>query len=77
MPKGICSIPECSNELSENSKLETCPTCRASMGMWKRRGIRAILERRSRLKKYDSRMETLADERGHNVVVLKQRRKRA
>ncbi len=77
MPKGICSIPECGNELSENSKLDACATCRASMGMWKRRGIRAIIERRMRLRKYDSRMETLQDSKGHNVTVLSTRRKRA
>lgn len=77
MPKGICIIPECGEELSERSSLPTCPNCRASMGMWKRRGVRAILERRSRLKKYDSRMETLVDKRGSNVVVLSQRRKQA
>jgi hypothetical protein len=48
------------------------------MGMWKRRGIRAILQRRSRLKKYDSRMETLVDARtGAKIVVLSQRRKSA
>lgn len=59
MPAGICNIPECGNELSPRSQLPTCPTCRASMGMWKRRGVRAILVRRAKLKKYDSRMETL------------------
>jgi Zn-finger nucleic acid-binding protein len=77
MPTRICVIPECGNELSEGSRLDTCPTCRSSMGMWKRRGIPAILQRRARLKKYDSRMELLADKNDKKVVVLKQRRKRA
>jgi Zn-finger nucleic acid-binding protein len=63
MPTYICTIPECGNELSENSRLDTCPTCRSSMGMWRRRGIKAILLRRSKLKKYDSRMATVAEQK--------------
>lgn len=63
MTTKVCSIPECGNELSERSQLPTCPTCRSSMGMWKKRGIRAILVRRSKLLKYDSRMETLVEGR--------------
>lgn len=53
----VCLTPECDEEISERSKLDHCVNCRASMNMWKRRGIRAILVRRSKLKKYDSRME--------------------
>lgn len=56
---GICATPECDEEVSSRSSLPHCKNCRASMGSWKRRGIKAILERRSRLKKYDSRMEML------------------
>ncbi len=59
----FCITPECDNELAEGSRLPHCATCRSSMGVWRKRGIRAIMERRSRLKKYDSRMETLVDER--------------
>ncbi len=55
----ICSMPECDGELTENAISPHCKNCRASMGVWKRRGIRAILGRRARLKKYDSRMELL------------------
>lgn len=77
MAAKICIIPECGEELSERSLLPTCANCRASINMWKRRGVRAVLERRARLKKYDSRMETLVDKRGSNVVVLSQRRKQA
>lgn len=57
---GFCCMPECDEELKPGSKLEHCQNCRASMGMWRRRGARAILERRSRLKKYDSRMEAIS-----------------
>lgn len=61
MPNAICSIPECDEELSPNARLPECKNCRASMGMWRRRGIPAILVRRSKLKKYDCRMETAAE----------------
>lgn len=72
--KKFCTMPECDEELSENARLDTCKNCRASMGMWKRRGIPAIIERRARLKKYDSRMETIIDEKtDKKVVVLRQR----
>jgi hypothetical protein len=54
-----CVTPECDEEISPRSKLEHCQNCRASMGMWRRRGIKAIMVRRSKLKKYDSRMERL------------------
>lgn len=66
-----CLTPECDEEISERSKLDHCPNCRASMGMWKRRGIRAILVRRSKLKKYDSRMEFVSSP--HAVVVKKKK----
>ncbi len=59
MSAKFCCMPECDEELKPNSKLDDCANCRASMGMWRRRGIKAILGRRSRLKKYDSRMERL------------------
>jgi hypothetical protein len=64
----FCCTPECDTEIKPGSKLDHCTNCRASMGMWKRRGIRAILARRSRLKKYDSRMEMLV---GPKVVKAK------
>lgn len=63
MSTKFCCTPECDEEIKPGSKLEHCVNCRASMGMWKRRGIRAILERRKRLKKYDSRMELIAKPR--------------
>ena len=75
--KKFCSMPECDKELSPNSKLDTCVNCRASMGMWRRRGIPAIIERRSRLKKYDSRMETVIDEKSERKVVVLRQKKRA
>lgn len=34
------------------------------MGMWKRRGIKAILGRRAKLKKYDCRMEMIVGPKG-------------
>lgn len=61
MATNFCCTPECDEEIKPGSKLEHCVNCRASMGMWRRRGIRAILERRKRLKKYDSRMGTLVE----------------
>lgn len=61
MSQFICATPECDEELSKRSKLPHCSNCRASMGMWKRRGIRAILIRRSKLKKYDSRMAFVSE----------------
>ena len=61
-----CSMPECDGELKETRATRTsfCVNCAASMGMWKRRGIRQILGRRARLKKYDSRMELLVGPKG-------------
>jgi hypothetical protein len=59
-----CSMPECDGELAPGTKLPFCKNCRASMGVWRKRGIRAILARRSRLKKYDSRMATLETNKG-------------
>jgi len=61
---GFCCTPECDEELKPGSKLEHCANCRASMGNWRRRGIKAILARRSKLKKYDSRMEMLVGPKG-------------
>lgn len=63
MSTKFCATPECDEEIKPGSSLDHCVNCRASMNMWKRRGIRAILERRSRLKKYDSRMELIAKPR--------------
>lgn len=54
-----CVMPECDGEVSPRSESSFCKNCRASMGVWRKRGLRAILSRRSRLKKYDSRMEWL------------------
>lgn len=59
----LCNIPGCDNELLPRSNLKACSNCRASMGMWKKRGVKAILVRRGKLKKYDSRMETLVPDR--------------
>lgn len=56
MATAYCNMPECDGELAPRSQLKQCSNCRASMGMWRRRGTAAILQRRSRLKKYDSRM---------------------
>ncbi len=55
-----CKMPECDEEAAN----DFCKNCRASMGVWRRRGIRAIMARRSRLKKYDSRMEQLETTKG-------------
>lgn len=51
-----CTIPNCDGEVAADSKFKTCPNCRASMGMWRRRGIAATVVRRNTLNKYDTRM---------------------
>jgi len=56
MTTKFCVIPECDRALSPNSKLDACTNCRASMGMWRRRGVPAVLTRRANLKRYDCRM---------------------
>lgn len=58
-----CEMPKCDGELKEKRAEKTgfCINCAASMNMWKRRGIRAIMGRRDRLKKYDSRMALISE----------------
>lgn len=55
-----CSIADCDNEVSENSQFTECPTCRASINRWKKRGARAILLRRAKLRKYGDRMDLIS-----------------
>jgi hypothetical protein len=62
MPKGICIIENCGNELSERSTLEICPTCRSSLYNWRKRKPAAVIERRKRLRKYDARMSTIVND---------------
>lgn len=58
-----CIIEGCDNILSPRSKLDTCPTCRASLCQWDKRPVSEILERKEKLTKYRARMSTIvADE---------------
>lgn len=56
-----CIIPHCDGEVAAESKFKTCSNCRASMGMWRRRGIAATLVRRNTLRKYDTRMSFITE----------------
>lgn len=66
-----CVIAGCEEELPEGRRLDECINCRASINMWKRRGVRAVVERRERLAKYDNRMKTLI---GPKAVEVKRRK---
>lgn len=56
-------MAECDGELKAKraERTSVCTLCAASMSMWKKRGIRAIMLRRSKLKKYDSRMAQVSE----------------
>lgn len=54
----ICVLCE-EVELSPRSKLTTCRNCRSSIGVWGRRPMIEVLNRRRKLHIYDMRMETV------------------
>lgn len=54
----ICVLCE-EKELKPRSQLSTCSNCRASMGIWGRRGAAEVLNRRRKLHIYDLRMENV------------------
>lgn len=60
----ICVIVACGNELSENSELDTCPTCRASFSYWRRKRPAQRVARRAALTKYADRLDNLPEKGG-------------
>jgi hypothetical protein len=75
-----CIIEGCENILSERSKLDTCPACRATLCRWDKRPVAEVLERKEKLTMYRARMSTIvADEvqdtrkRGVSEPAAKQR----
>lgn len=68
-----CIIENCDNLVSDNSRLDACEVCRASINRWRRRSPAEIFDRRQRLTKYGARLEPLVDDA---VVDIKSKRKR-
>lgn len=58
----ICRIGNCDEELSARSRLPFCKLCRASIGNWTRRPTGELLQRMTRLSKYQARMKTISIE---------------
>ena len=58
MPTKFCAIEECGEELSANSRMETCPNCRSTQYRWNSRRPAQIVERRRKLALYSNRMDT-------------------
>lgn len=54
-----CIIEGCDNVLSERSKLDTCPACRATLCRWDKRSVDEVIERKDKLTKYRARMSTI------------------
>ena len=67
-----CSIPECSEMLSEHAISPVCSLCRNSIGRWRKRRPAERLERSRKLRVWGNRLEELADA---NVVVLHKKRR--
>lgn len=57
-----CVIEGCDNLLSENSRLDTCPTCRSTLLRWDKRPVAEVLEYKGKLTKYRARMSTIVDD---------------
>jgi len=68
-----CIIENCDQVVSDNSRLDACQLCRASINRWKRRTSAQIYDRRQQLTKYSARMEPLVDD---NVMELKTKKRR-
>lgn len=56
----ICIIENCDVEISERSQLAICPLCRGTLYRWRKRRPAEILQRRTNLVKYSSRMDNLS-----------------
>lgn len=69
-----CIIENCENVVADNSRLDACSLCRASINRWKRRSPAEIYHRRQQLTKFNARMEPLVDD---EVIQLKSKRKRS
>lgn len=63
----VCTVEGCNAELPEGARSTTCKNCRASIGAWKRRPLRDVLLRRARLRKYDTRMVIVEEEKKTGV----------
>jgi hypothetical protein len=58
---GICILCD-ETQLSPQAILPTCKNCRASIGSWSRRPIKAVVERRQKLHIYDTRMAQIVED---------------
>lgn len=65
-----CSTNNCPNELSPNSKMRTCPNCRAYWHRWDRKRPAEVVHYAHKLRLYQSRMNVIAvvkDDELHRV----------
>ena len=67
-----CGIARCPNMLSEHSRLDECPRCRASFYYWRKRPVHLRVRRRQNLGIYSDRMDVVI---GKTVVLMTSKRK--
>jgi Zn-finger nucleic acid-binding protein len=67
-----CITENCSEIISQLSKLDMCPKCRANIGGWRKRSPADVLKRRKNLSMYADRMSHVsAGKMTDNVVQFK------
>ena len=54
-----CLITNCPIEISQRSQLTICPQCRGTLYRWNKRRPAEVMQRRSNLTKYSSRMDNV------------------
>ena len=75
MNRRICIIEECGAELPEHGRSDFCANCRAMFSYWKKRSVARLEKYKRRLRKAESRIESMPGKAKPNLQVIEGGRK--